>query len=236
MNKSFFERAKEAIGKVFRVKTIQYILIGLVLLALVGFAVRAFALEPADVSGNYIVSLAYESGGNTYIDKYSIELEDSGLFYVYENRNIGGNVFRYPSIIGSYFINSKDNVVLNIEGDHIELEQISQNALIGLKHGIALNFTSEDACLFNSACEYSISGKSTIDTEEATYYISSNSSNCRYDISVDKGMINVQYTQQGDAVVNLDLSALDNQTVIELRAGNVVKNIKYESPASRTLQ
>jgi len=236
MNKSFFERAWDKIENLLYVKYIRNALIALVILAIIGFAVRIFALEPADVADDYIVSLAYESNGNTYIDKYSIELESSGLFYVYENRNIGGDSFKYPSLIGSYYINNKDNVVLNVDGEYIELEQISQNSLVGLKYGIALNFTAEDACVFDTTCEYSIVGKSTVEEEKAKYYISSNSSSCRYDVSVDKGMLNVEYTQQGDAIVEVYFTNLDNQSVIELKAGNVVKNIKYIKTVERTLQ
>lgn len=207
-----------------------------IMIAVFGFTASVYALEPSDVSGNYIVSLAYEANGSTYIDKYNIELDSSGLYYVYENRNIGGDIFRYPSIIGSYFINDKNNVVLNVNGDYIQLEQISQNSLIGLKYGIALSFTSEDACLFNTTCEYSISGDDVVREEQSTYYISSNSSNCRYDISVDKGMLSVEYTQQGDAIATVDFTNIDNETVVELKAGNTTKNIRYSSEVVRTLQ
>lgn len=207
-----------------------------IVMVIFGLSNVVYALSPSDIADDYTASLAYESGGKTYIDKFHMELEASGLYYVYENRQIGENSFRYPSLIGSYFINDKENVVLNVEGTLLELEKVSDNAMVGFEQGIAVNLTSANACTFRQTCEYDIFGESIIEGT-GTYYVSTNSSGCWYDVSLSDGVFTVTYTKQGDAVVKIDTTNVsDNVTSVELQAGNAVKTIKVEDTVNRTLQ
>ena len=217
-------------------KKLTELLIILFLTLSLCFNCYAFSTLPQDYASSYFLSIVNFDSYPVQTFKYTLQLEESGLYTLLEKRIIGGHSYEYPILYGVWYLNpDNETLVLNVNGLEIPFSWdngiiiANSNTLGGLA---VIAYSKNKICTFDftSMCQFDIIGDDKANVGETkTYYITSSSQNCYYNVDVDNNATiqEIKYSDTGDAIVTVkfdssgDTKITVNNTVFDV---NVIEN------------
>jgi len=217
------------------IKSIKFLIISLLTIFLC-FNCYAFSTLPQDYASSYSLSIVNFDSYPVQTFKYTLQLEESGLYTLLEKRIVGNHSYEYPILYGVWYINpDNETLVLNVNGLEIPFSWddgvivANSNTLGGLA---VIAYSKNKLCTFNlmGMCQYDIIGDDKANVGEIkTYYVTTSSQNCYYNIDVDNNATiqEIKYSDTGDAIVTVkfndsgDTKIIVNNTVFDV---NVIEN------------
>jgi len=191
----------------------------------------AFSTNAYDYAGMYtLVLLDFQSQPvQTY--EYDLQIEESGLYSLIEQQIIGEHSYEYPILTGIWKIHpDSQTITLNAGGMDIPFSY-DNGLLIGNNDNLSglgiVAYDKSKLCymMMNTTCKYDITGDDEAQVGDIkSYYISTNSARCYYNINVSEGAsINeIKYTDTGDAILTVEFN---NEGLTSIQVGNTIFSV-----------
>lgn len=184
------------------------------------FMSAGYGITTADIDGVYTAVIASDVNNMTVVNQFNVELESTGIYYVYENRNVGGKDWQYPVIIDTFYIDAGENIILNVAGDKVSMKYVGGN-LVGFLGGSGISVVFTRNNIFNPPCAYEIT-----QLDVTSFVLSTNKSSCYFSPGVSNATVkSLEYIVTGDAILTLDLTSTDVNDIVEITVGN--QNFSY---------
>jgi len=195
-------------------KRLTKLLITLLLSLFFCFNCYAFSNLLQDYASSYSLSIVNFDSYPVQTFKYTLQLEESGLYTLLEKRIIGGHTYEYPILYGVWYLNpDNETLVLNVNGLEIPFSWDSgvvvanSNTLGGLA---VIAYSKEKLCLVRDGCRYDIIGDDKANVGDVKlYYITTSSPDCYYNIDVDDNATiqEIKYSDTGDAIASIKFNS-----------------------------